>query len=247
MHFSLFFLVLLKTPPLYVSALWPVPLTRRLCTQHPLGGGRWPSLSLSLAVSVCDHHPIFIFLSVSPPAPFFLLFFSLLYFLCRFPLFSHPFFPLTSCLSACARGCLFIAHLPLCLHEDTGMREQEWRWLVGDDDSNAALAPNAARPTDIYIYINLCMACILTMSRQSVSVPLQWSVPWGVKKASNLFLWTLPCVCSVHVWMLWLFCMSLVLCVNCVHLTGYFCVKCMFQCLCECCTRINLTLFLLLL
>lgn len=190
-----------------------LPLTHRLCTQHPLGGGRWPSLSLSRCFCLWPS-PYFIFLFLSCCPSF--LFFPL----CPVPSFPIPSPPALLPVCTCMR-LTFIAHLPLCLHGDTGMRGRSNTGFVGDDDSNAALALNAAWPTDMCS----CTACIPRMTLNSLSLPPQWSVSRGVKKATNLFLWT--CVCSVHVWMLWLFCMSLILCIMCPS-DGLFCVKYMF-------------------
>lgn len=110
-HFSLFF-VLLKTPPFFKCTLCDRYPSHRLCTQHPLGGGRWPLLSI--AVSVFWPSPL-LYISL----PLFQLFFSLSPTLSStsLPILSSP----PSCLSACARG-WFHCHPPLCLHGDTGMK-----------------------------------------------------------------------------------------------------------------------------
>lgn len=76
-------------PHLFKCPLCDRYTSHRLCTQHPLGGGRWPSLSI--AVSVCDHPPI-LYSSLA----------ALFYFILLCPsLFSHPFFP-------CPPACLHV-------------------------------------------------------------------------------------------------------------------------------------------
>lgn len=173
-HFSLFF-VLLKTPPfLSVRSVTSTLHTDCVLSTHWEGGGDPCSLSLFLSF---DHHPLYI------PLPLLQLFFSLS------PTLSSTSLPILSppppCLSACARG-WFHCHPPPVFawrHRDVGL---ESCWLEGDDDLNTALASNAAWPTDII----LCMACILSMTLQSVSVPPLVYL-WGLKKATNLFgeLW----------------------------------------------------------
>lgn len=136
-HFSLF--LCSWKPHLFKCPLCDRYPSHRLCTQHPLGGGRWPSLSL--AVSVCDHHPIlYSFFSLAA----LLLSFSH----SVFSLFSHPFSPRPpACLNKHEAD--FHRSSPPVFawrHWDEGQKQH---WLVGDDDSNTALAPNAAWPTGL--------------------------------------------------------------------------------------------------
>lgn len=179
--------------------------SHRLCTQHPLGGGRWPSLSLT--VSVCVHHPfIFFFLSCSLAALIFSISHSVLSFF--FPsLLSLP------CLSACAWGWLSSPISPCVCTETLGL------------GAGVMLVCQRVR-------LRNCMHCCLTnrcvFARHaywpySLSLFLLSDLSYGgVKKATNLFceLWHV----SVHVWMLWLFCMSLILCKLC-SFDGLLCVN----------------------
>lgn len=112
-----------------------------------------------------------------------------------------------SCLRACACARLSAhPHPPVCvLHGDTRMRCST-RARLADQDSGAALARSATWPTDTRLSLH--------------GMQIEWrdgfcsSPPTGcpvgrVKKGPrSLFWWNLTWVCSVHVWMLWLFCKS---------------------------------------
>lgn len=204
-HFSLFF-VLLKTPPfLRVRSVTSTLHTDCVLSTHWEGGGDPCSLSLFLSF---DHHPL-IYSSSPVAALLFSFSHSVLY------LSSHPFFP-TPCLSACARGWFHCHHPPCVCMETLGWRAEVK--LARDDDLNTALASNSAWPTDII----LCMACTLSMTLQSVSVPPLIYL-WGLKKVTNLFgeLWLVFALfmyecCGCFVCCHW----SLV---NCVILMDYLC------------------------
>lgn len=86
-------------------------------------------------------------------------------------------------------------------HRDEGPL---WDWTVGDKASNAASVPNVAWQTDMC----LCMACILRMTTVCLCYSSMICLKRGYRKATDLFLWT---VSAVHVWMLWSFCVSLIL------------------------------------
>lgn len=112
-----------------------------------------------------------------------------------------------SCLRACACARLS-AHPrpPVCvLHGDTGTRCRT-RARLAEQDSDAAFACNATWPTDT------CLSLHGTLSewRDGLCSSRPTACPVGrVKKGPRrLFWWNLTWVCSVHVWMLWLFCKS---------------------------------------
>ena len=108
--------------------------SHRLCSQHPLGGGRWPSLSLLLFLSVT------ITLFYTPPLPLLLPFFSVV------SLFFPSLLSLPSCLSACAWSWLSLLISPCVCMETPGWGVGVtlaccWRWRLKHC--------SAARPTVI--------------------------------------------------------------------------------------------------
>lgn len=192
MHFFFLLFLTLENPTFLKCPLCDRYPSHRLCTQHPLGGGRWPSLSLT--VSVCVHHPV-LYSSSSLAA---LLCFPLL----PFPPFPSLLFPAFLHVGMWTRlRSLLISHVFAWRHRDEGPL---WDWTVGYKASNAASVHNVAWQTDMC----LCMACILRMTTVCLCYSSMICLKGGYRKATDLFLWT---VSAVHVWMLWSFCVSLIL------------------------------------
>lgn len=177
--------------------------SHRLCTQHQLGWGKCPSLSHSFCL--CSW-PYFVSHVLSYCCSF-LLFLTL-----SFPSFAILSFP--ECLHVHEAGLHCLSPLT---HDDTGMR--------GNGISSQAMISQTLPPHLMLLgqQTCLCMACLLSMTLLSVSVRPQSSVLWGregeLKKGHGPFFVT--CVCSVHVWMLWLFCMLPILWKS-FHLVDYF-------------------------
>lgn len=194
-HF-LYFCALENPTFLSVRSVTDTPHTDCVLSTHWEGGGDPRSLSLFLSVTIT-----LFYIPLPLSLPLFSIFPTL-----SFPSFPIPFPPALLPVCMCMR-LTFIAHLPLCLHGDTGTRGR----------SNTGLLEMTSQT----LHWHLMLLDQQTRVRAwhaywewpySLSRPPQWSVPRGVKKATDLFLWTVTCVCSVHVWMLWLFCMSLIFC-----------------------------------
>lgn len=179
-HF-LYFCALENPTFLSVRSVTNTPHTDCVLSTHWDGGG--DPRSLSLAVSVCDHHPIL-----------------------------SPFFP-------CPPACLHVHEADFHRSTPPCVCMETLGWGIG---VTGLLMMTQILHWHIMLlgqqtYVFEWHAYWMTL--QSVSVPPQWYVPWGVKKATTLFgeIWLVfaqfmyeCCGCFV--------CHR---CVNCVHLMGY--------------------------